>query len=94
VRTVRRECLDHILIFGRRHLERVLHTYVAHYLEERPHRGLSLGVPTGIRTPLVRETPRTTVERRDCARRSDPRVSLGGVIRIVEPFTRPLSANG
>ena len=65
VRTVRRECLDHILIYGRRHLERVLQTYVAHYLEERPHRGLSLGVPAGIRTPLVRETPRTPVERGD-----------------------------
>jgi putative transposase len=65
VRTVRRECLDHVLIYGCRHLERVLETYVAHYLEERAHRGLSLRVPTGIRTPLVRGTTRTPVERRD-----------------------------
>jgi putative transposase len=71
VRTVRRECLDHILIYGRLHLERVLQTYVAHYLEERPHRGLSLGVPAGNRTPLVRGTTRTPVERRDV---------LGGLI--------------
>ncbi|MGI8615496.1 MAG: integrase core domain-containing protein, partial [Actinomycetota bacterium] len=71
VRTVRRECLDHTLIYGHRHLERVLQTYVAHYLAERPHRGLSLGVPAGIRTPLVRGTPRTPVERRDV---------LGGLI--------------
>jgi len=27
VRTVRRECLDHVLIYGRRHLERVLRAY-------------------------------------------------------------------
>jgi hypothetical protein len=63
VRTVRRERLDHILIYGRRHLERVLQTHVAHYLEERPHQGLSLEVPAGIRTPLVRGAPRTPVER-------------------------------
>jgi transposase InsO family protein len=31
VRTVRNECLDHILIFGRRHLEQVLRAYLAHY---------------------------------------------------------------
>ncbi len=54
VRTVRPECLDHVLIYGPRHLERVLQPYVAHYVEERPHRGLSLAVPAGNRTPQVR----------------------------------------
>jgi transposase InsO family protein len=71
VRTVRRECLDHVLIYGRRHLERVLQAYVAHYVAERPHRGLGLAVPAGTRTPQVRGTPRTPVERRDV---------LGGLI--------------
>ena len=47
VRTVRRECLDHVLIYGRRHLERVLQAYVGHYTEERPHRGLHLMTPSG-----------------------------------------------
>jgi putative transposase len=32
VRTVRQECLDWVLIWGRRHLERVLDEYVRHYL--------------------------------------------------------------
>lgn len=32
VRTVRAECLNWTLVLGRRHLERVLRTYVAHYL--------------------------------------------------------------
>jgi putative transposase len=45
VRTARRECLDHILIFGERHLERSLREYVTHYNQERPHRGLSLETP-------------------------------------------------
>jgi putative transposase len=34
--TVRSECLDHVLIYRRPHLERVLGIYVEHYIEERP----------------------------------------------------------
>jgi transposase InsO family protein len=45
VRTVRTECLDWMLVLGRRHLERVLRTYAAHYNERRPHRGLELKTP-------------------------------------------------
>jgi putative transposase len=45
VRTVRTECLDWILIVGRRHLEAVLRIYVQHYNRERPHRGLALQPP-------------------------------------------------
>ena len=36
VGTARRECLDHVLIFGRRHLQRVLGAYAEHY--NRPGR--------------------------------------------------------
>jgi putative transposase len=45
VRTVRQECLDHSLVFGERHLERILREYVRHYNRERPHRGRSLETP-------------------------------------------------
>ena len=45
VGTIRRECLDRFLIFGRRHLEQVLAEYVAHYNEHRPHRGLDQQAP-------------------------------------------------
>jgi putative transposase len=45
VGTIRRECLDHVLVFGERHLEQVLKEYVRHYNEERLHRGLSLRTP-------------------------------------------------
>ena len=45
VRTVRAECLDWLLILGRRHLERVLRSYTAHYNGERPHRSLALLAP-------------------------------------------------
>jgi len=45
VRTVRAECLDWLLILGRRHLETVLRIYTAHYNRERPHRALALLPP-------------------------------------------------
>jgi putative transposase len=45
VGTVRRECLDHLLIAGRRQLLRVLHHYVEHYNRHRPHRSLGLSAP-------------------------------------------------
>jgi putative transposase len=45
VRTVRNECLDHLLIVSQRHLESVLDSYVRHYNEARPHRGLQLTQP-------------------------------------------------
>jgi putative transposase len=69
VRTVRDECLDHLLIFGRRHLEQVLRTYLAHYNAERPHRSLALATPAG-QPPAARGSP-PTVLRRDL---------LGGLI--------------
>lgn len=41
---------------GRRHLERILHDYVSHYNQQRPHRGIGLSVPApgnvAIATPV------------------------------------------
>jgi hypothetical protein len=71
VRTVRTECLDWVLILGRRHLERVLGVYVEHYNRERPHRGLDLGTPIDSLSRAGRECRRGPVERRDL---------LGGLI--------------
>jgi transposase InsO family protein len=48
VRTIRAECLDWLLILGRRHLEHVLRTYTTHYNRERPHRARSLQPPEAI----------------------------------------------
>jgi transposase InsO family protein len=45
VRTIRSECLDWLLILDRRHLERVLRVFVAHYNTHRPHRALELQPP-------------------------------------------------
>jgi transposase InsO family protein len=48
VGTVRRECLDHLLIIGHRHLQKVLDEYLRHYNAHRPHRGLGLAPPEPI----------------------------------------------
>jgi putative transposase len=68
VRTAREDCLDHLLVVSRRHLESVLNEYVRHYNQARPHRGLQLAQPIP-----QDETPRTDapIHRRDV---------LGGVI--------------
>jgi putative transposase len=63
VRTMRRECLDHVPIYGRRQLERVLGAYVDHYVKERPHRGLGLAVPAGNGAPQIRPSERRSNER-------------------------------
>jgi len=57
VGSVRRECLDRLLIFSRRQLERVLRVYVRHYNEQRPHRALDLQAPDPRTMPSTRDQP-------------------------------------
>ncbi len=47
--TIRRECLDQILILGRRHLEAVLSEYVAHYNSHRIGLWASVRRPSRVR---------------------------------------------
>jgi putative transposase len=48
VGTVRRECLDWLLILNRRHLEHVARVFADHYNGHRPHRSLELTLPEAI----------------------------------------------
>jgi hypothetical protein len=45
--TLRRDCLDHVLIFGERHLREVLTLYSLYYNETRTHLGLGKEAPLG-----------------------------------------------
>ena len=66
--TLRRECLDHVIVLSERHLRRVLHEYVTHYNRMRPHRSLALDSPEG-RPP----------QRRPLLGRVESRPVLGGL---------------
>jgi putative transposase len=72
VGTVRRDCLDWLLIASRKQLERVLHVYADHYNTHRPHRALGLTPPTPEhRLRLVSSNPPNQLHRR---------ARLGGLI--------------
>jgi transposase InsO family protein len=74
VETLRADCLDWVLVFGPRHLDRVLRTYVEHYNQRRPHRGLQLLAPESAASPADLDTV-PHIQRRD---------RLGGLIHEYE----------
>jgi putative transposase len=80
VGTLRRECLDRILILGRRHLHHVLAAYIAHYNEHRPHRFLEQRPPCT--DPPSDIQPMASVVDLDRVRRRDV---LGGLIHEYRP---------
>jgi transposase InsO family protein len=45
--SVRRELLDHVVVFSDRHLLRLLREYVAYHHDDRTHFGLAKATPTG-----------------------------------------------
>jgi putative transposase len=69
VGTLRRECLDHMLILGERHLRGVLAEYARHYNGHRPHQALQQ------QSPLRRPS-----EIADITARIERREVLGGLI--------------
>jgi putative transposase len=69
VGTVRRECLDWLIILNRRHLEHVLCVFADHYNTHRPHRSLHLVPPEA--TGRKNSAPSDDLKRRD---------RLGGLI--------------
>ena len=65
VRTVRRECLDRMLIYSPRHLLAVLGEFVDHYNEHRPHQSRGRRPPNSTDTgPAVADLASARVRRR------------------------------
>ena len=77
--TLRRECLDRMLILGRRHLEAVLAEYVEHYNSHRPHRSLGQRAPSASDTTpaLIGDVDLARLRRTDRLGRPHPRVPDG-----------------
>ena len=49
--TLRRECLDHVIVLDEHHLLSVLREFITYYNQDRPHRTL------GLQTPELRPRP-------------------------------------
>ena len=58
VGSVRRECLDHIIILGETHLRAVLDEYVTYFNRSRPHQGLEQRIPLSSTTHDGPTTPK------------------------------------
>jgi hypothetical protein len=43
--SIRRDALDHVIVLNKRHLRRVLHSYVAYYHTWRTHLSLEMDAP-------------------------------------------------
>jgi len=43
--SIRRECLDHVIVLGENHLRQILREYVRYYNESRPHLSLERNAP-------------------------------------------------
>jgi putative transposase len=53
ISTLRRECLDHLIVLNEQHLMAVLREFVAYYNQERPHRTLGLQTPELLLRPVT-----------------------------------------
>jgi len=54
--SLRRECLDHILIYDGKHLQRVVQKYTNYYNQERPHQGIGQRIPNHYAIPESKPT--------------------------------------
>ena len=45
--SIRRECPDHVVVFGEAHLHRIMSLYASYYNEARPHLSLAKDAPIG-----------------------------------------------
>lgn len=51
--SLRRECLDHVLLLGEGHLQRVLAEYRSYFSRARPHQGIEQRCPAAFSSPAL-----------------------------------------
>jgi len=61
--TLRRECLDHVLILGERHLRKILAGYAQHYNDRRPHQACSRNLRCARPATPAISPPRSSADR-------------------------------
>jgi transposase InsO family protein len=54
--SLRRECMDHILIHDDKHLRQVVNAYTAYFNQERPHQGIDQQIPDQYELPRSKST--------------------------------------
>ena len=69
MQSVKRECLERLILFGVDHLRQALQEFVAHYHIERPHQGLGNRVLTAGTAEVAKDGDVVVEER------------LGGLLR-------------
>jgi hypothetical protein len=70
IQTLQKECLDHFVAYGTKHLDYLVREFVEHYHAERPHQGLENRAPFGTGPPKdewfrrgsLRESTRRTAQ--------------------------------
>ncbi len=77
--SVRRACLDHVLILGEAHPRRVLREYVRYCNQDRPHQGIRQHIPGDASASPVHMGGVGNVRAFPVARWPPPRVSASGV---------------
>jgi len=76
VRTIRSECLDHLIVINEAHLQAVLAEFAAYHNRGRPHRSLGLQSPA----PTAIQTHGPVVSRPvDCTMRTPGRHDWAGI---------------
>jgi putative transposase len=64
LRSVRQECLDHLLILQEKQLERVLKAYMVYFNQARPHQGIQQQIPQQRRSvPCARDADKKVIAR-------------------------------
>ena len=82
VLSCKKECLNHLLIFGLNRLQHVIDCYTSYFNEHRPHQGIDNKIPAEYNMPERRQNSR--VKKSLSARNIAQKDFLGGLLRATK----------